>query len=357
MVNGIMRADRRILGCTILALSMIAGCAPVTQQPLLFWPPPPEQPRIAYVRSYSGEGDLRKTSFLDSLLGAPPARGMSKPYGVSAQQGRIYVADSRGASVVVFDEKARSVGYLGDTVQGRLSLPIDVAVASDGSAFVSDAQLKRVFRYDASGRLKTAIGNKEDFTNPAGIALNEELGRLYVVDSVGHSVRVYSMNGEFLFRFGANGGGDGKFNFPSNIAIDRRNGNIWIADTMNFRVQLFDKDGKFLRKFGYAGDVPGSFSRPKGIGVDSEGHVYVADAAFNNVQIFDENGRLLLFFGGPGNGRAEFWSPAGLYIDPKDRIYVVDALRAKVEIFQYLSEQWRKEHPEEYKKYLPAGSR
>ena len=98
--------------------------------------------------------------------------------------------------------------------------------------------------------------------------------------------------------------------------------------------------------------MPGTFSRPKGIGIDSDGHVYVVDAAFNNFQIFDETGQLLLFIGGEGNAPGQFQLPAGMYVDEKDRIYVVDSFNFRVQVFQYLSDRWKKEHPEEYNKYL-----
>ncbi|HAK59476.1 MAG TPA: hypothetical protein DCO77_03700, partial [Nitrospiraceae bacterium] len=135
-------------------------------------------------------------------------------------------------------------------------------------------------------------------------------------------------------------------------AIDKRNGKVYVTDTSNFRVQVFDQDGKFLMKVGGVGDTPGAFTRPKGLGIDSEGNVYVADAAFNNVQMFDENGRLLLYFGGIGKSPGFFLMPAGLSVDEKDRVYVADSLNGRVQVFQYFSEKWKKENPEEYKKYF-----
>ena len=121
-------------------------------------------------------------------------------------------------------------------------------------------------------------------------------------------------------------------------------------------MQAFDLDGKFLRTFGELGDTPGSFSRPKGIGVDTEGHVYVADAAFDNFQIFDENGQILMFVGSAGTGPGYFSLPAGLFVDENDQIYIADQANQRVQVFQYLSEKWKQEHPEEYGKMLPAGA-
>lgn len=349
---------RKLLLLSLLMLILLSGCASTAQETGIFvWPSPPDEPRIAYVRSYTGAGDFRKSSFLDAIFGKPASARLAKPYGVFAQGDKIYAALTAGRSVAVIDEKARTVSYVGDRGAGRLALPIGVARAADGTLFVSDAKQKRIFGYNAEGKLVRALGKKGEFKNPSGIAINNTLGRLYVVDSFGHTVHVYSLAGKPLFRFGSRGVADGSFNYPSNVAIDRRNGKVFVMDTQNFRVQIFDQDGKFLTKFGGVGDRPGNFSRPKGIGIDSDGNVYVADAAFDNFQIFDENGELLLFIGSAGAGPGQFQLPAGLFVDERDRIFVVDSLNSRVQVFQYFSERWKSEHPDEYKKYLLEETR
>lgn len=336
------------------AFTFLFSCAaPTPKEVKLIYPPPPEEPRVVYLDSYKGESNFKKKSFLENILGETLfSTELQKPYGVTAYGDKIYVTDTQSAVVFVFDTKEQKVSFIGYKDMGKLTLPAGVAVSSDGIIFVSDAKQKRVFGYDANGNLKIALGKKDEFKNPGGIAINNDIGRLYIVDSYGHMVHVYSTKGEPLFTFGKRGDKDGEFNFPSNVAIDRRNGNVYVVDTQNFRVQVFDKDGKFIKKFGQIGDVPGTFTRPKGIGIDSEGHVYVVDAAFDNLQIFDDNGQILLFIGGPGHEPGYFWLPAGAYVDEKDRIYIVDSFNHRVQVFQYLSEKWKKENPEKYKEYL-----
>ncbi len=348
-----MKEKRHRLLIVILGALSFIGCATAPKEAgLLVWPLPPEEPRIAYLRSYRGEADFYEKGFFDVIFGAPPQPRLRRPFGVFARDGKIYVSLSQGASVVVIDTKRKKLEYIGEFGTGRLGVPLGLAVAADGTLFVADAKTRKVFGYDAMGKLKVAIGKEGEFQNPAGVAINNELGRLYVVDSKAHMVRVYSLKGESLFQFGKLGERDGEFNHPNHIAIDRRNGNVCVTDTINFRVQVFDKDGKFIRKFGEVGDRPGNFARPKGIGIDSEGHIYVADADFNNFQIFDENGQMLLFVGQGGDVPGAFYLPNGMYVDEEDRIYVVDSLNGRIQVFQYLSEPWKKGHPEEYKKYL-----
>src|SRR5208282_2848333 len=75
---------------------------PVTPSNLnLVWPLPPEQPRIKFVRSIYGAGDiepLKKANFLDRVAGIQIKNfkpGFAKPFGVAVDShNRIYVSDS-----------------------------------------------------------------------------------------------------------------------------------------------------------------------------------------------------------------------------------------------------------------------
>ncbi len=331
-----------------------SGCAQKKSEEIrIILPPPPEEPRIFYVESLRGEANFKETKTLDLLIGKEGkgvGKNLFKPYGVAAANNTVYVTDTAIGIVFAMDTLNKKVTFIGDRPPGKLALPVSIAIGRNGTIYVSDSKLKKVFGYRKNGALFFAIGDKGEFRRPSGIAINEKLNRLYVVDTKSHNVKVYDLDsGKLLFEFGKRGIEEGEFNFPTNIAVDRRNGNVAVVDTQNFRVQLFDADGNFLSKFGRLGDKPGMFSRPKGIGIDSEGHIYVSDAAFNNVQIFDDKGNILLYFGGAGFGPSQFYLPAGVYVDENDRVYVVDSFNARVQIYQYVSERWKKEHPEEYR--------
>ena len=65
--------------------------------------------------------------------------------------------------------------------------------------------------------------------------------RLYVVDPVAQTVKVYDVSAsepKFLFQFGDFGQEDGQFNFPNDIALDAA-GRIYIADRENNRIQVW----------------------------------------------------------------------------------------------------------------------
>jgi DNA-binding beta-propeller fold protein YncE len=332
---------------TLCILLLAASCttkAPERTEDLV-WPPPPEEPKIRFVRAYCCLDDFGKSgtdAWLESLFGASGSLRMSKPYGITTDaNGKLYVTDTGFRTVWVFDERAKKVTMLG---AGALGTPIGVAVDGKGRAFVSDARGQRVYAYDPSGKQIMVLGQKDEFGNPAGLAIDRASNRLYVANSKLHKIRVYDTEtGKFLFDIGGRGSEEGKLNFPTNLFI--KSGKIYVSDTGNFRVQLYDLDGRFLKTFGKVGDRFGEFSRPRGIGVDSEGHIYVADSAFDNFQIFDEEGRILLFVGARGSTPGFFSIPAGLHIDERDRIYVADQYNNRVQVFQYLGDKRKNRQP------------
>ncbi len=330
------------LGFLVLFL---AACATGKRAELeILWPLPPDPPRIKYVGSISSVDDVRRDTFgrrvRETVVGKDPTARLGKPYAVHVDRdGRIYVADSAWRKVLMFDRAGHEFRILGLDGPGVLSKPLGVTTDQDRRVYVTDTVQNRVVVFDPQGEFVMGIGERGRFGRPVGIAVNDALGRVYVVDTRKHSVMVFKKeDGAFLFEFGGRGTEDGRFNFPTNVALDR-DGNVYVMDTFNWRVEIFDADGKFLGKFGGVGSGFGQFSKPKGIGVDSEGHIYVADAAFNNVQIFDRQGQLLLFFSEFGNRAGQLWLPAGLAIDSQDRIYVADQYNKRINIYQYLAQK------------------
>ncbi len=351
-LNNTVKTLLKVTTVAFFGLIFTACGAKKVQKVNIVIPQPPEEPRLFYIDSYRGGSSFSEASAVDLFIGEDTGGSfgnLGKPYGVDAIGETMYVADTAMGVVFVFDRLNKKMSYIGDKSEGKLAMPMGIAHDSNGDIYVSDTKQKKVFGYTSSGQLKFAIGKKNEFRRPTGIALNSKLQRLYVVDTKDHNIKAYSLDGTLLFKFGKRGVEAGEFNFPTNIAIDPRNDNLVVSDTQNFRVQIFDKDGKFIRKFGQIGDRPGMFARSKGIGVDSEGHIYVADAAFNNIQIFDDKGTLLLFFGGHGSSPGKFIQVSGLGIDAQDRLYIVDGMRGVVQMFQYVSQRWKSENPIKYR--------
>jgi DNA-binding beta-propeller fold protein YncE len=337
--------------CLILLLGQIfSGCAAppvrhtVEEQKNLVWPSPPEQPRITYVRDIVFPRDIRRDSGvwdrIKELVTGRTRREMVRPYGLTLDADENLMIADPGAHVVHIyhlpDGKYRYLPLKKDPVV--LLTPIDLDVDRDGRIYVTDSAGGKVYVFNREGRYEKSLG---DFLRPTGLAVNQTLQRVYVIDTQGQSIRVYHTSGEHLFDFGVRGTRQKEFNYPTHICLDKE-GRIYVMDSMNFRVQVFDPEGNYLKAFGHAGDGPGSFSKPKGVGVDQEGHVYVADATFDNVQIFTTEGDMLLYFGAPGEAAGRFSMPAGIAIDKGDRIFVSDSFNQRIQVFQlFHEEEWQ----------------
>lgn len=319
----------------IACLFVAAACGPVQRRPEpdnLYWPLPPDQPRIKYLQSIYTEDDIgRVYSFFEKLFGKEYDDRLVRPYGVYARGNLLYVTDLMKRAILVFDMTAKKLSVVGG--DGSIVSPAAAVRDAAGNVYVADSGSDRVFVYDAAGSYRSAYVIEN--SKPVALALNDALGRLYVVDRKAHRVVVLALDGEKLFSFGSQGRDDGQFNIPLGIAGDRK-GDVYVLDTGNFRVQHFDPDGKFLSKFGAVGDRAGMLSNPKGIALDSDDHIYVTDAAFNNFQIFDQEGRILLAVGRLGETPGFLYLPGGIAIDDQDRIYVADQLNGRIQVFQYL---------------------
>ncbi len=136
-----------------------------------------------------------------------------------------------------------------------------------------------------------------------------------------------------LFDFGSKGTGAGQLFNPAGLAVNDVTGDLYVADQGNNRIDQFDADGNFIRawgedvvasgpddsgagfevcdvqanpsdvcKAGAKGFASGSFDNPAGIAVDNsgglaEGSVYVQDSNNLRIQRFDAEGNFVLMWG------------------------------------------------------------
>jgi DNA-binding beta-propeller fold protein YncE len=305
-----------VLAAIVLGL---AGCATQTgtqTQGYIFFPPPPDEPHVQYLTSFSSESDLGGgTRFEDFVLGTTLAKQpISKPYGIAAVPGKIYVCDSGASSLAIADLAAAKMNFVSPEGEGQMQVPINLAVDQDGTCYVTDTGRGQVLIYSASNDYLGALGMKGEM-KPGGVVVSG--GRVYVSDLQNHCVRVYDKAGHgLLFSFPRDPADDkAKLFLPINLGVDQA-GHVYVSDTGGFFVKVFDADGNFLRKIGNIGTGYGQFARSKGIAVDREGRIYVVDAATQVVQIFDASGQLLTFLGYPKtSGEAGLLLPAGIALD------------------------------------------
>jgi hypothetical protein len=278
-----------------------------------FWPPPPDEPRVQFLRAFAvssdvepNQGALERIVFGDDLQVLP----ISKPYGVEMWENRLYVCDITNPGVVILDLEKQQTRIMTARGVEQMLQPTDLAIAPDGTKYVVDRRLGRIFVFNADDRHVTTFG--ESGLVPAGVAVYGD--ELFVPDLETQRVVVFDrIQGTQLRTIGGPGGDEGEFIAPLGIDVGP-DGGVYVGDAIRGRYQHFDRDGNLMLALGQIGDTPGSFTRPKHVAVDEDGVVFVVDAAFQNVQMFDADGGLLMFFGGPGNFDGSMSLPAGITV-------------------------------------------
>jgi hypothetical protein len=133
--------------------------------------------------------------------------------------------------------------------------------------------------------------------------------------------------------FGSYGTAGGQFIEPNGIAVDQEAGDVYVMDSNNERVEKFTRWGRFLLAWGWAiadgrsaalqrclpgapchagfnGTGAGEFGFAEGVAVDNDPQslshhdVYVVDIDSYRVEKFSPSGRFLLMFGGGVNASA-----------------------------------------------------
>jgi len=305
------------------------GCRSVqVDQPVsepVFFPPPPEAPRLQFLTSLSGPEDLGVQAtggFERFVLGKPEAmKGITAPYGMALFEGKLYVCDVGMKTIPVFDLKNRTFGYL--TTDTRLMKPVNIFIDDNGWKYVADSTAGLVFVFDHNDNMVSVLGRQLKI-NPIDVVVRGEL--CYVTDYSSNQVVVMNkVTGEEIMRVGHRRRGvlqvqpeselpPGEFSLVSDLALDQQ-GNIYVTDKAGARITQFNPSGIFKRTIGRPGDNINEFVRPKGIAVDRENRIWVVDAATEVAKIYNEQEQLLLLFGLPGNKPGAMNLPAKIIVD------------------------------------------
>lgn len=299
--------------------------------------------RLVFDRNFNSEREVRTnrklwTKLVDFVAGEPTYHFLVRPYSIATDsRGRVIITDPGAYGIHIFDFEQKKYKFISHTEgKDELREPQCVAIDKQDNIYVSDSGGGKIFVFSANGKLQRVIGGLKGgegyFKRPTGIAVDSENGRIYVSDTWRNQIFVMDMKGSVLKRIGKTGQGPGEFNYPTELRLD--GDDLLVVDAMNFRIQTFDRTGAYRSSFGQAGDGRGATFRPKGVSADSEGHLYVADALANLVQVFDREGQLLYYFGKEA-GIGDFLLPAGIAIDAHDRVLVVDSYHRRVQVFQY----------------------
>ena len=132
------------------------------------------------------------------------------------QSGHLVAGDSATRDVYRFDDQRVPVALTG----GKIGIPMGIAVAKDGTLFVSDLELKQIVRIPVDSRNVEVVATVEA---PTGLALAAN-GDVLVICRAKDPVRRVTAAGEVSVVVSGT-----PFGFPQDIAVDGE-GKIFVTD-------------------------------------------------------------------------------------------------------------------------------
>ncbi len=270
------------------------------------------------------------------------------PRGIAvAPDGSFYVADSRNHRIQHFSATGEFIemwGSFADAATGQappgtFNEPWGVAVAPDGSVYVTDTWNHRIQKFSPNGKPLLTWGHYglaesgDAFWGPRGIAVDSQ-GRVYVTDTGNKRVVVFDSNGNYISQFGSVGMEAGQFDEPVGLTLDQ-DGNLYVADTWNQRIQVFavSTDGLFylpIRQWDVNGWFGQSLENKPFLAADMKGNLFVADPEGYRVLQFTTQGELIRAWGDYGSGPGNIGLAAAVAIDKDGHVWVTDASNNRI---------------------------
>jgi len=235
---------------------------------------------------------------------------------------------------------------LRDGKQSGFSDPFGVAVAEDGTVYVSDAgESNRIRKIAPDGSVTTLAGGSEgyadgvgpaaSFNTPSGLALGPG-GNLFVADTANNRIRKITPDGHVSTVAGDGTAGylDGpaakaRFNGPIGLAVSE-GGDIYVADTYNDVIRMITTEGEVTTIAGAAtpGYADGEqksalFDTPCGI-VIVNNTLIVADTGNDRLRRVSAEGNVTTL------PVQDLSSPIGLAVSHDNYLYVTELDRSRV---------------------------
>jgi len=271
-------------------------------------------------------------------------------------ENNVYVYNRGDREMIYFDSHGKYLGDWGLTEFGR---PHGLTISPTNEVFCVDDFAHTVTKYDLDGNILLALGTRGSKSNtgainvdyrdikysagpfnyPTNLALASD-GSFYVSDGYGNArIHYFTSDGEHIRSWGDPGKGPSQFAVPHDIQI-HRNGDIWVADRENDRIQIFTPDGEFIR-------LIDGLARPASIDFGPDGEVYVFELGYRagmfpgnqppfdgapggRLTVIDEQGNVLCQIGGADatSAAGDFYAPHNVRIDTNGDLYLTEVVWA-----------------------------
>lgn len=207
--------------------------------------------------------------------------------------GNVYVADRAAGAVYVYDADGAYVRTFAPKGAVTTFMPLGIAVAEDGTLYVADVSSSkpadhRILVYGPDGTYRTALG-KGVLSYPNAIVPGPD-GALWVSDSNNGRLAVIERDGK-VTTLVSRGVGDGDLGLPRGVSVDDQ-GRLLVVDTTDHMVRVFTVGATptahptYVGSFGDEGQEDGKFTFPNGLATDTRGRVYVTDRENNRIQVW-----------------------------------------------------------------------
>jgi peptidylamidoglycolate lyase len=220
-------------------------------------------------------------------------------------------------------------------------MPHGLTVDEENNVWVTDVGLNQVFKFNHNdglllklGVAKIAGNDSVHFNLPTDIAIAHD-GSFYVSDGYGNSrIIKFSKEGKYLFEWGKKGTGHSEFNIPHGIGLDSH-GKVFVADRENNRIQEFDMNGNFINEWkNDQAKQLGSLSIDKADNVFAVDDIYEKNSFGDDIIQLDSGLNLITRFGRSDSSVDTSALFHDIAVDKEGSIYVANFLGKKVQKFK-----------------------
>ncbi|XP_065916814.1 tripartite motif-containing protein 2-like [Dysidea avara] len=262
---------------------------------------------------------------------------MGKLWSIAFSSNGVWaVADYSKHCVYLFDANDQLVKTLGNSgnygsANGHFKSPFGITYDEDNNLYVADGGNHRIQKFDNDGNYLLQFGsrgsNPGQFGTTWGYGCTTHNDKVYVADSSNKCIRVFTTVGKFCLSIGR-----GKLASPYGVTVSHNN-HLLVADYSHNSIYRFTLDGNYIDKFGTKGTGQGEFDRPYSLTTDIYGFIFVTDTYNHRISIFDKDGNFVHCFGSKGSDHGQFNAPVGIALTPTGSIYISDHNNHRVQIY------------------------
>jgi len=267
---------------------------------------------------------------------SPEPLSITTPVRLSSGEAQsLLVADYSENKILLVDRQSLEP-IEGIRVSGR---PTCVAYSA-GKFFVGNRTTGSVDVLDRHGNFLYYLGGQANlFGQVNDLAIDEQLGLVYVVDAKHPGIRVFHFDGSSA----GEDLGVGTLVQPTGIFVDPVSGDVVVSDhgskekINDSSIYFFSSSGSLIKSLsGKSGFMGYTFAAPQGLFVDDQGYLFMAEAGFCQVLVLDPvSGAVVSKIGTRGSGDGELNVPQGVFVDRVSRdVFVSDTRNGRVVAFR-----------------------